>query len=288
MKKIIIFPFITIIFSGCAYYQPIGISSTSVGSQYERPSGIAEGVSRRWLIFPCYNACPIGEDSLKSAIDNALEGQVGDTLANVYAERRIIAFPHIYLPLIVRSDVIVTGTLVKYNTKEFPPDNAEYLYSNSPAKIWEGLLSLEREDQLRRIKTLSEDSRTKLADYANYMEFSIKDGSREEILFLTILNRKPKKPTKAPVSPSSWDEIECNMYYCMTLLSAETQARKITQLQKSAEYSDQAKLRNIAKAAKKRIRTCSNGTIFVAPEIKLESGERSFLEYLCKIGELNK
>jgi len=62
-----------------------------------------------------------------------------------------------------------------------------YLYSNSPAKIWEGLLSLEREDQLRRIKTLSEDSRTKLADYANYMEFSIKDGSREEILFLTIL-----------------------------------------------------------------------------------------------------
>jgi len=141
MKKIIIFPFITIIFSGCAYYQPIGISSTSVGSQYERPSGIAEGVSRRWLIFPCYNACPIGEDSLKSAIDNALEGQVGDTLANVYAERRIIAFPHIYLPLIVRSDVIVTGTLVKYNTKEFPPDNAEYLYSNSPAKIWEGLLS---------------------------------------------------------------------------------------------------------------------------------------------------
>lgn len=282
MKKfIILLPMLLL--SGCAYYQPIGISSTSIGSQYERPSGMAEGVSRRWLFFPCYNACPVGEDSLKAAIDNALEGNVGDTLANVFAERRIIAFPHLYFPLLVRSDVVVTGTLVKYNTKEFPPDNEPYLYSNSAVVIWNGLLSLNQEEQKRRVATLPEETRVKLRDYAYQLSQSIKEGTKEEGLFVSITGAKVSRNV-AKTGPEL--AASCNSYYCMLSLGGENQVARVLELQRSQKDEDRLVLGDIRKAAKQRVRSCVNGNVYVDLETRLNPGEKEFLTYLCTIGEL--
>lgn len=280
-KSIILLP--VLLLSGCAYYQPIGISSTSIGSQYERPTGMAEGVSRRWLFFPCYNACPIGEDSLKAAIDDALEGNMGDTLANVFAERRIIVFPHIYFPLLVRSDIVVTGTLVKYNTKEFPPDNEPYLYSSSAVEVWNGLLNLSQEEQRKRIPTLPQETILKLRGYADQLSLSIKQGSKEEGLYEVITGAKPYRPIAKSTSESA---ASCNSYYCMLSLDMDNQRAKISALQKSQEDGDRIILGNILKAANNRIRSCVNGNVYVDLETRLNPGEKEFLTHLCTIGEL--
>ncbi|MCX5792649.1 MAG: hypothetical protein NTY45_10645 [Elusimicrobia bacterium] len=283
MKKLICIPILFL--SGCAYYQPIGISSSSVGSQYERPSGIAEGVSRRWSFFPCYNACPIGDDSLKSAMNNALAGKAGDALVNVYAERKTVAFPHIYFPLIIRSDVVITGTVVKYTTKEFPPDNEEYLYSGNVSIIWRGLLFLKAEEQALRINVLNSEMRNKLIEYAEAQVCAIKENSPEETLFASICGRKAKRcgfNTYNSVVPSE----PCKMYYCMALLNPADQVVQIKELKQSVTASDVTAFSNIVKAAQKRVRACRNGQIFVEPETILSPGETELLSFLCKDGEL--
>jgi len=281
MKNLICIGFVTVLLSGCAYYQPIGVSSTSVGSQYERPSGIAEGVARRWYFFPCYSACPIGEDSLKSAIDDALDGNVGDTLANVYAERRTIAFPHIYLPLIVRSDIIVTGTLVKYNTKEFPPDNAEYMYSGDPKAIWAGLRPLASEEQKNRIKLLSDKFRGQLMEHAYINEHSAAGSPEDARLFESLMDRAPRKYT-VPVESGAASDVKivaggdtCSYYQCMLLLTPEQQASRVAVLNKSMAYSDQVAFTNLINAAKNKIRVCrpdKEDPLVVDPEVAY-SGE---------------
>lgn len=204
-----------LVFCGCAYYQPIGISSTSIGSQYERPSGMAEGVSRRWLFFPCYNACPIGEDSLKAAIDDALVGNVGDTLANVYAERRVVAFPHVMFPLIMRSDIIVTGTLVKYNTKEFPPDNDElvdFRKLDKPEEILAKLQLFRFTDQKKLLPKLSSSGYESLVQLLEDRETrkEIKEGSKESDLFEYVFHRKVYREITPfdlkPARPRSFDD----------------------------------------------------------------------------------
>lgn len=283
--------------SGCAYYQPIGVSSTSVGSQYERPSGIAEGVARRWYFFPCYAACPIGEDSLKTAIDDALDGNVGDTLANVYAERRTIAFPHIYLPLIVRSDIIVTGTLVKYNTKEFPPDNAEYMYSGNPKEIWAGLRPLDSEEQKNRIKLLSEKFRGQLREYAYINEHSVAGNPEDARLFESLMNRVPRKYT-VPAETGDSSAVKtvaggdtCSYYQCMIWLPPEQQASRVAVLNKSMAYSDQMAFTNLINAAKSKIRVCrpdKEEPLIIDPEVQLSDSERKFLDYLCRRGYIKK
>lgn len=214
MKKLIIL-LPMLLLSGCAYYQPIGISSTSIGSQYERPSGMAEGVSRRWLFFPCYNACPIGEDSLKAAIDDALVGNVGDALANVYAERRVVAFPHVMFPLIMRSDIIVTGTLVKYNTKEFPPDNGELVDFRKLEKAEEILSKLQLFRFTEQKKMLPKLSSTGYSNLIQLLEEregrkEIQKGSKESDLFEHIFNRKLYQERTPfdfkPARPRSFDD----------------------------------------------------------------------------------
>ena len=92
MRKIIaVLPILFL--SGCAYYQPAAVSSASIGSQYERPVGMAEGKATRWYFFPCWGLCPVGEDSLKAALNDALTATPGDTLANVFVDRKITFYP---------------------------------------------------------------------------------------------------------------------------------------------------------------------------------------------------
>lgn len=85
---------------------------------------------------------------------------------------------------------------------------------------------------------------------------------------------------------SYWDGMDCNKYYCLTLVSPEAQARKISQLRKSPESSDQLFLSEIVKDAHKRIKACQHGSVIVDPSAKLDADEKAFLDYLCMIGEL--
>lgn len=301
MKRITILALPVLIFSGCAYYQPIGISSTSIGSQYERPSGIAEGVSRRWLFFPCYNACPIGEDSLKSAIDDALEGKVGDALANVYAERRTIAFPHIFIPLIVRSDIIVTGTLVKYNTKEFPQDN-DAIYSSEPSVLWANLLKLNLAMQKDFIESLSADKRTPLTNYALEQEKAkkIPEASPEASLFYILLKRMRFDALAFTKNASSEYAIsDCQTYACILGYSFEEQKTFLTNEKRRTVYARdfnaradaKRTLEAIRKEALKKIRACypeKELGIVTSPEAKIQIDDQMLLMYLCKEGYLQE
>lgn len=194
MRKLILFLPMTLLY-GCSYYQPLGVSSSSVGSQYERPIGIAEGTARRWEFFPCWALCPVGEDSLKAALDDALSGSPGDTLANVYVDRKTIFFPHPLLPLIVRSNLVVTGTLVKYNTKEFPPDNDQLVDIRKLYKaeeLWPKLLALPTDEQERVIAKISDVAKSNLQMLLEKKESAkeIKAGTREADLFELILKRE--------------------------------------------------------------------------------------------------
>ncbi|MCG2725262.1 MAG: hypothetical protein L6420_03220 [Elusimicrobia bacterium] len=166
MKKIISMLSILIL-SGCAYYQPTAVSTNSIGGKYERPTGIAEGVASKFYFFPCYAACSTGEDSLKAAITDALAGRNADTLANVYVDRRTIYFPHIYFPLFIRTDVIVTGTLVKYNTKEFSPDDkfVDIINSKDLELVWQKLIDSPKKEQESIMRKLSDEMISKLQQY---------------------------------------------------------------------------------------------------------------------------
>jgi len=294
-KLIILMPMLLL--SGCAYYQPIGISSTSIGSQYERPSGMAEGVSRRWLFFPCYNACPIGEDSLKAAIDDALDGNVGDTLANVYAERRVVAFPHIIFPLIMRSDIIVTGTLVKYNTKEFPQDNVT-VYSDNPEVMWANILSLNGESQTKFIQSISPDRRGKLIDYAlsREREKKILEGGNEADLFYQIVGRMLEYAVKMPTSKSAPNKAPAS-YNGLLAHSFEDQkiwlgklrdiASRFQNVSKGEEAA--ASLKRIEVEAKDKVRACypeKSPSVILSPESKILVDEKALLDYMCKEGYL--
>jgi len=207
-----LFALLSVLFlSGCAYYQPMGISSTSVGSQYERPVGIGEGIARRWYFFPCWSLCPVGEDSLKAAMEDALAGSPGDTLANVYVDRRTIYFPHPMLPLIVRNDIVVTGTLIKYNTKEFPPDNEQAIDFRKIYKseeLWPKLLALDSDAQPRVISKLSNVALSNLKMFLEGKEEKkeIKDGTKEADLFRMVLKREIYSQKPAEYDVDFWSQ----------------------------------------------------------------------------------
>ena len=181
-------------FSGCAYYQPAAVSSASIGSQYERPVGMAEGKGVRWYFFPCWALCPVGEASLKAALNDAVAGTPGDTLANVFVDRKITFFPAPFLPLIIKNEIIVTGTLVKYNTKEFPPDNDQLMNFRRVYKaedLWPRLLELDEEEQQKIIPHLSDTARFNLKVFLENKENKkeIKEDSKESELFKLLLDR---------------------------------------------------------------------------------------------------
>jgi hypothetical protein len=291
MKSIHLAPFLlSLVFSGCAYYQPMGMSSTSIGSQYERPSGMAEGRASSWHFFPCYALCRAGDDSLTAAVNNALDGKVGDTLANVYVERKTIAFPHIYFPLVVRTEVVVMGTLVKYNTKEFPPDK-DFVYSGSPVEMWAQLLSFSKAERARYSKGMSDRNRSMLVEFAldKEKERLIETGSKDSEVFALLLLREPIMATPKSVlrNESSINLSDCNAYECIITLSPEKQAAALRLVNGTDNKSVRALLLN---SAQKRIKACypdKTPPVVTAPEVQLIYNEAVLLETLCKTGELS-
>jgi hypothetical protein len=291
MKKIHFAPILlSVLFSGCAYNQPMGLSSASIGSQYERPSGMAEGRAKRWQFFPCYSLCPVGDDSLIAAVNNALDGKVGDTLANVYVERKTIAFPHKFFPLLERTEVVVMGTLVKYNTKEFTPDK-DFVYSGNAGDMWAQMLSFNKGERMRYLKGLPDWNRSMLIEFALDKEAArrIETGSRDREVFALLLLREPKTYTpKAELrSEASVNLSECNSYDCIITLSPGKQAEALRLITQTDNKLIHLMLIN---SAKRRIKACySNRTpsVVTTPEVQLIYNEADFLENLCKSGELN-
>ncbi len=268
----------------------MGVSSTSVGSQYERPIGMSEGRASSWHFFPCYALCRVGDDSLTAAVNNALGGEVGDALANVYVERKTIAFPHVYFPLVVRTEVVVMGTLVKYNTKEFPPDK-DYVYSGNPGEMWTQLLSFSKAERARYSKGLSDRNRRMLVEFALYKEKDrlIETGSKDSEVFNMLLLREPVTVTPKSVlrNESSINLSDCNAYECIITLSPEKQAAALRLVNTTDNKSIRALLLS---SAQKRIKACypdKTPPIVTAPEVQLIYNEAVLLETLCKTGELN-
>ncbi|HOW90390.1 MAG TPA: hypothetical protein PL037_08905 [Elusimicrobiales bacterium] len=273
---------------GCAYYQSTGASSAPAGSQYERPVGIAEGKASGWNFFPCYSLCQSGDASLEAAVRNALDGQVGDALTNVYVERKTVAFPHIYLPLVTRTEVRVMGTLVKYNTKEFPPDR-DHVYSGIPGEMWSQLVSFEKPERARYSKGLSDRNRSVLVDFALYKENEglIEAGSRDSDVFAMLLLRDPRTVTPRSVlkAEASIDLRKCNSYECIITLSPEKQAEAL----KLVGDSDRSVRAELLDSARKRIKACyphKVPPVVTSPEVQLIYNESILLETLCKAGEL--
>lgn len=97
--------------SGCTHYMPAAVSSTSIGGQGEVPVKVVTGRSKAsyFLAFG-----PFGDDSLLAALEDARGKGDGDTLANVFVDRKLFCVPHCGFSLYTSVETEVTGTLVKY------------------------------------------------------------------------------------------------------------------------------------------------------------------------------
>lgn len=108
MKKIFILSFFLI---GCVKYMPLMVSTNSINSKYEKPTRVVTGISSAYFIC----GLPIsGDDSLNAAVADAMSYGRGDTLENVFIDRKIVGFPSIYFPIIGMVQTSILGTLVKY------------------------------------------------------------------------------------------------------------------------------------------------------------------------------
>lgn len=98
-------------FSGCTYYMPAAVSSTSIGNQGEIPVKVVSGRSEAsyFLFFG-----PFGDDSLLAALEDARSKGDGDTLANVFVDRKLFCFPFCGVSIYTSIETRITGTLVKY------------------------------------------------------------------------------------------------------------------------------------------------------------------------------
>lgn len=99
-------------FSGCTYYMPMAVSSTSIGNQGEIPVKVVSGRSEAsyFLFFG-----PFGDDSLLAALEDARNKGDGDTLANVFIDRKLFCVPLCGFSLYTSIETRITGTLVKYH-----------------------------------------------------------------------------------------------------------------------------------------------------------------------------
>ena|GEM_PF-6567264 len=287
MKKLIFSVLILpALLSGCSFYHPIAVSSTGIGGQYERPSGMASGKAARWYFFPCYALCSSGDDSMQAAVADAMSGKTGETLANVFAERKTT----VYIPfLLAKSEISVTGTMVKYSGKEFAPDR-EYAYSASPGEMWAQLLSLGKSERAQYVRRMPDRSRSRLIDFALDRETArtIEEGSRDGEVFELLLLRSPKmvQPKSSLKTESVVNLNDCNSYDCVITLSPEKQAEALRLLSESGNKPARALL---VSSAQRRIKACfpdKTPSVVTAPEVQLIYNEEALLENLCKGREL--
>jgi hypothetical protein len=83
------------------------------------PVGVVSGKSTAFYLFGLHVG---GQDTLSSALEDALETVprlVADTMVNVFVDRRVIYIPSNYFPIFTRIDTVLSGTLIKYQDKNF-------------------------------------------------------------------------------------------------------------------------------------------------------------------------
>lgn len=104
------------VLAGCAFQQPLLISSTSLGAENEEVVGMATGSAYKFYIPVLAPLAPlgIGDDSFKAALEDALDGTKAHTLVNIFADRQCIFFPHPMFYLVARCENRVTGTAIRY------------------------------------------------------------------------------------------------------------------------------------------------------------------------------
>jgi len=107
--KLIILVGLLVPMIGCTYYLPPSVSSTSLGPK-EKPVMIKSGRSSSYYVL---FFGPFGDNSLEAAINDAV-GKNGDTMINVFVDRKMIFFPFPYFSLFTVNDTMVHGTIIKY------------------------------------------------------------------------------------------------------------------------------------------------------------------------------
>lgn len=108
-NKLVIFALVAL--QGCVHYYPSTISTTSLHGKYEKPVRVISGESHAFYIL---GMGPIGNDSLEAAIEDAQGDAPGDSMVNVFVDRKVLTFPFTYFPLITRITTNIRGTLIKY------------------------------------------------------------------------------------------------------------------------------------------------------------------------------
>ncbi len=111
--------------TGCTYYMPVAVSSTSIGNQGEIPVKVVSGSSEASTFLFIFG--PFGDASLQAALEDARRQGDGDTLANVFVDRILFCFPACFLPIYSSVETRITGTLVKYQ------DDRSRQFQNAPA-----------------------------------------------------------------------------------------------------------------------------------------------------------
>lgn len=95
--------------SACVRQTAPIVSTTTLGD-YEWPVGLASGTSTATYIL---GFGPIGDDTVGTAIAHAI-GKDGDALINTAVDRRTTYFPAPFLPIVMRVETRVFGTVIVY------------------------------------------------------------------------------------------------------------------------------------------------------------------------------
>ena len=89
------------------------MSSASMGDTLvERPISVSSGTSKATYFLGFIG--PFGDDSLKAAVEDATGGDSSESMINVFVDRRITAYPFLFLPIIRIDSTSVLGTVVQY------------------------------------------------------------------------------------------------------------------------------------------------------------------------------
>ncbi|MBI4668770.1 MAG: hypothetical protein HY747_06230 [Elusimicrobia bacterium] len=102
------------LFAGCTTYFPHSVSMGGVVMTDVEVVGRVEGTSRAHYIF---GYGPIGDDSLKAAVADALSQKGGDTLVNVTVDRAVTKFPPMIGGMYMAVDTRVSGTAIRFKKK---------------------------------------------------------------------------------------------------------------------------------------------------------------------------
>ncbi|MBI4368602.1 MAG: hypothetical protein HY547_00060 [Elusimicrobia bacterium] len=97
--------------AGCTTYFPHSVSMGGVVLTNVEIVGRVEGMSRAHYIM---GYGPVGDDSLKAAVADALSQRGGDTIVNVTVDRSVTKFPPMVGGIYESIQTTVSGTAVRF------------------------------------------------------------------------------------------------------------------------------------------------------------------------------